>query len=170
MEPDVIAAIASTIIALCALGFTIWQGVQTRRHNRLSVQPHLTTWNHSEHNKLLYTIDLINNGIGPALIKNFSIRVDDKPINGDGSEPIKKALKLLFPNYSYHSYQSYVGAHYMMAAKEKRVLVQFQFTGDTVPPPEEVEHAIKRSRLLIDYESIYKVPFNLDTDDEKPNK
>ena len=46
-------------IALLALGFSIWQGWQIRRHNKLSVRPHLTHRTYREAGKVFYTLELI---------------------------------------------------------------------------------------------------------------
>lgn len=164
---EAIAGVASAVIALCALFLTLWQTVVSRCHNKLSVTPHLMTWTHSDEGTNHYQIDLLNNGIGPALIKSFLIQVDNQTINGEGTEPIEKALKILFPHYSYHSHQAYVSDGYMMSEKERRPLVIIQFFGDTLPKSEEVKHAIKRTRLIIDYESIYGDQDRLDTKDFK---
>lgn len=158
-----IAGLSSAVIALCAFVLTVWHACITRQHNKLSVTPHLTTWTHSDKAKNLYAIELLNNGIGPALINSFQIQVDGHPIIGEGIEPIEKALKLLFPQYQYSSWQSFVSTGYMMSAKETRNLVTIQFNGEKLPKPEEVEHATKRARLLIEYESIYKDKATLDT-------
>lgn len=96
-----IVGISSIIIALCALGISIWQAILTRKHNKLSFKPHLTSWTHKNTQKGFYAIEIINNGLGPAIIESFSVKVDDKRIAGEGTEPIQKALKILFPNYSY---------------------------------------------------------------------
>jgi hypothetical protein len=108
---------------------------------------------------------LLNNGIGPALIKSFQIRVDGQAIIGEGTEPIEKALKLLFSQYQYTSSQAYVANGYMMGAKEIHNLVTVRFSGERVPKPEEVEHAWKRGNVIIEYESIYKekATFNAST-------
>src|SRR3990172_12584537 len=116
---QVIAGISTTIIALCALALSIWQGMQTRRHNRLSFRPHLTTWTNRDAEKGFYRIELINNGIGPALIEEFLVKVDGKVISGLGTEPIEKGLKIIFPNLYYTSHHGYVGKGYSMAAKER---------------------------------------------------
>ncbi len=163
MSWEAIAGISSAVIALCAFFLTIWQTCITRKHNKLSVTPHLTTWTHSDKSKSLYSVELLNNGIGPALINHFEIQVDGYPMIGEGLEPIEKALKLLFPQYQYTSSQSFVSKGYMMSAKETRNLVTIQFHGENLPDPEEVEHATKRARLLIEYESIYKDKATLDT-------
>jgi hypothetical protein len=160
---EAIAGFSTAVIALCAFFLTIWQVFVTRRHNKLSVTPHLTTWSYSDKVNNRYIVELLNNGIGPALINSFQIQVDGQPIIGNASETIEKALKILFPHYQYFSSQSYVARGYMMAAKEVRNLVTIQFLGDTLPSPEEVDHASNRVRLLIEYESIYREKSTLDT-------
>ena len=160
---EAIAGVSSAIIALCAMGLTVWQACITRKHNRLSVTPHLTTWTHWDEAKNIYAIELLNNGIGPALINSFQIQVDGRPIIGEGNEPMEKALKILFPQYQYSSWQSFVSKGYMMSAKETRNLVTVQFHAEKLPKREEVEHATKRARVLIEYESIYKDKSTLDT-------
>lgn len=164
MTWEAIAGFSSAVIALCALGLTIWQACITRRHNKLSVRPHLTTWTHSDRANHLYAVDLINNGIGPAFIQTFQVCVDGHAMVGEGYEPIEKALKVLFPQYQFSSRQSFVGSGYSMAANETRPLVVVQFHGTSTPRPEEVDHAIKRVRLLINYSSIYDEMFLLDSD------
>lgn len=154
---------------MCALGLTIWQACIARRHNKLSVRPHLTTWTHSDKISHAYVVDLLNNGIGPAFIKDFKLLIDGHAIVGEGYVPIEKALKVLFPQYQYSSQQAFVGPGYSMAATEKRQLVAIQFLGTNLPKPEEVDHAIKRVCLLIEYSSIYEEPFILDSDALRAN-
>ena len=146
---------SSNIIAVCALILTIWQAFVTRRHNKLSVVPYLTTWSNSG-DKGLFRVDIINNGIGPALIQTFQVFVDGHEIVGQDLEIIRKALKILFPNYVYNSYNSFLSQGYMMSPKESRCLLEIQFTGNQFPTPEEIEHATKRTKIYIKYESIYK--------------
>jgi hypothetical protein len=167
MDWQVITGISSTVIALCALGFTIWQGMQTRKHNRISYRPHLTTWTHRNTEKGFYAIELINNGIGPAVIENFIVKVDDKRISGDGTEPMEKALKIVFPNLAYQSHQSYVALGYSMAPKERCTVVAVQFLGQQFPSKEFVEHALSRGDLEISYKSLYEEVFQLSTKRER---
>lgn len=164
MTWEAIAGFSSAVVAFCALGLTVWQAFITRRHNKLSVRPHLTTWIRSDRTNHLYQIDLLNNGIGPAFILSFQICVDGHAIVGERSEPIEKALRVLFSQYQFTSDQSFVGPGYSMAAKESRTLVAVQFHGDSLPKSEEVDHCIKRARLRIVYSSIYDERFELDSD------
>jgi hypothetical protein len=161
---EAIAGLSSAVVAFCALGLTIWQAHIARRHNILSVTPHLTTWSHWDKANNKYEVQLLNNGIGPAFIQSFQIQVDKQPIVGERYEPIEKALKILFPQSKYTSSQAFVARGYAMAANENRSLVRLQFLGDEAPPTEEVEHNFKRVRLIIEYSSMYEQPFVLDSE------
>ena len=156
------AGISSAIIALCAVVLTIWQANVQRRHNRLSVKPYLTTWSHREDKGL--QIDVLNNGIGPALIKTFKVYVDSHEINGQDLEVVRKAVKVLFANYNHEvPYNSFLSEGYMMSAKEVRCLVSINFLGPNYPAVEEIAHAGKRVKVHIEYESIYTERFVYDS-------
>jgi hypothetical protein len=66
-------ALASAVVALCALGTSIWQGFLSRRHNILSVRPHIEIVLRAKDDPV-FAIDLINNGLGPAFIAKLSMR------------------------------------------------------------------------------------------------
>jgi len=119
------------IIAVCALAYTVWQGKQAQRHNKLSFRPHLTSWSHQNTDKGVYSVEIMNNGLGPALIERFIVKIDGQIIPGEGTQPIEKGLKILFPNVQYQSHQAYMANRYSMAAKEKRTILAIQFTEDT---------------------------------------
>jgi hypothetical protein len=165
---EAVAGFSSVVVAVCALGLTVWQAVISRRHNRLSVTPHLTTWTQSDEATGRYSVEVLNNGIGPALIRIFCVYVDGQGIGGEGPEPIEKALKILFPTYAYRSSQAFMAPGYMMSPKESRSLVAVQFLGPPLPKQEEVDHATRRTRLLIEYESIYGDEHVLDTEALRP--
>lgn len=163
MTWEAIAGFSSAVIALCALAFTIWQVSVQRKHNKLSVTPYLTTWSHSNYDYHRYNLQIINNGVGPALIKKFQIYIDDRQVQGLHLELIKKAIKILFPNYLYNLSNCYLSNGYMMAPKEARDLVDIQFLGPNFPSPEEIDHASKRVKIFIEYESIYQEQFEYDS-------
>jgi hypothetical protein len=60
---------ASLFVAACALAVTIWQGVVTRKHNRLSVTPVLTLYRR----EIDGLISVRNNGTGPALVIDYEV-------------------------------------------------------------------------------------------------
>lgn len=157
---QVITGISSVVIAFCALGLSIWQGVLARKHNRLSFRPHLSWMINSDAEKGFYSVELINNGIGPAIIENFSVKVDGKLISGDGTEKIENALKIVFPNLPYKANHSVLAKGYSMAPKEQCTVFAVQFLCK-VPSKEFVDHAINRSNLEIPYKSFYGERFLL---------
>src|SRR5688572_25280527 len=77
-----VTAMSAVFIALLALTVTIWQAALTRRHNRLSVRPHLRIdWLVSdEGTDEKVSVVLSNNGLGPAIIKRFQWKIDGKPL------------------------------------------------------------------------------------------
>jgi hypothetical protein len=70
---------ASLVVAVCALVVTVWQGVVTRRHNRLSVTPVLTLYRR----EIDGIISVKNSGIGPALIVSQEVYFKGEPLNDD---------------------------------------------------------------------------------------
>lgn len=86
-DPNMTIAVAAVIIALLTALFTAYQAFLSRKHNRLSVKPHLTTWIDDSSDNKFYVIrcDLMNNGIGPAIIKKFEVFFEGEKI-GDNQD------------------------------------------------------------------------------------
>ena len=70
------------IISLAAITLTIVTLFQTRRHNKLSVTPHLNTFLDQNTPKECLSLYLMNNGIGPAKINNITVVINGKPCIG----------------------------------------------------------------------------------------
>ena len=103
-----LSANATNVIALTALAATFYQAYISRKHNKLSVKPYLTTWNTTTPEG--YSIlAIINNGVGPAHIKSFGIFVDGQKMIGENTEPHIKCLNIIFPDYLFSWYGSYLG-------------------------------------------------------------
>lgn len=92
---------AGFIVALAAIGLTIYEGRATRRHNRLSVKPMLFI-QHEFHLEELenggpvrFQIILSNRGLGPALIKSATYF-----INESEQLPPKNHLALYLRDYA----------------------------------------------------------------------
>lgn len=71
--------VAALVVAACALVVTVWQGVVTRKHNRLSVTPVLTLYRR----EIDGLITVKNNGIGPALIISHEVYFRGEPLEDD---------------------------------------------------------------------------------------
>lgn len=75
----VVTTVVTIFVAFCALGLTIWQGYQTRNHNRLSLRPALSSW--SLYNPKRYTHKLMNKGHGTAIISQFNFLILGKEVS-----------------------------------------------------------------------------------------
>jgi hypothetical protein len=88
-------ALSSAVVALCALGISLWQGYVSRRHSILSVQPHVElviTYTQSS-----MTVSLKNGGLGPAFIESVELG----PRRASNELNLAQTMKL----YSTSSYQ-----------------------------------------------------------------
>ena len=94
---QVLTGASSVVIALCALIISILHGRTTRYHNKISVRPHLSGWSESDNTNRYFSADIINNGLGPALIKGSSVRVDGSLVTGKVEEQIKNAIDFVLP-------------------------------------------------------------------------
>lgn len=65
-----------SVIALLALFVAVWSIISSRRHNRLTVSPHLYDVIDRDSVNLKCGFYLINKGLGPAIIKSTSYYLD----------------------------------------------------------------------------------------------
>ncbi len=88
-----ITAISTIFIACVAVGISIWQGYETRRHNRLSAKPFLGIRFSISEKKPLMGVWIENNGFGPAIIKEFIVYLDGQPTKVNSYEAAKKVYQ-----------------------------------------------------------------------------
>jgi hypothetical protein len=82
--------VAIAIIALAALGVAVWTGIENRRNNReqrrydqMSVRPLLAIRQHLGGSQGYYGLDVTNEGLGPAAVKNCTIKVGGDELKDD---------------------------------------------------------------------------------------
>ena len=167
MDWDMVIGVAATVIALCALGLSIYQSGLTRRHNKLSVKPHIATWINTDTDSKTYQAGLVNNGLGPAIIIDFRIRVDGALVQGKGTEPVEAGIKSMFPAANYHAKYGSVAPGYSMAANERCMIVSIEFRGDHSPQSDEIEAAFDKASIEVKYEYLYGDRFVLNTDESQ---
>ncbi len=85
---------APIVVSLCAIGLTLFQAAQTRRHARLSVQPRLE-WRVETDSAGTLGYSLVNNGFGPAVLTDLTLAVDGTPVGPDGLETCGRIAALL---------------------------------------------------------------------------
>ena len=105
---DQVIQIATIVIAIAAVTVAVWEGVMTRRHNRLALMPHLLIRGHFSGSQGRVGLALYNDGSGPAYIDACTVSVDGEvmPDNGDdGWDSAISALDLddIRPSLAYNS-------------------------------------------------------------------
>jgi len=84
---------------LIALIVAIWQGIETRNHNRRTLTPKLSITRDLRNEAEDIGIFIESVGLGPVIIKKVVITIDDKQYNVSSQEVWKNAIgeDTLFP-------------------------------------------------------------------------
>jgi len=90
---NTIISISAIFVACVAVGISIWQGFETRRHNKLSVKPYLVIRTSTSKSGLSMGVWVENDGLGPALIKDFIVYFDGQPTRIDNREAAEKVYR-----------------------------------------------------------------------------
>jgi len=76
-------ALATTLIALAALGIAVWQGAETRRHHRNAARPWLQFHVELSTKSSLFGVHLQNKGVAPARVTGFTVELDGSKLDAD---------------------------------------------------------------------------------------
>lgn len=153
MDNDTIIATCAVVIALASLVVTIWEGVQGRKHNRLSLLPCLRI------DRLILspysqpTICLTSTGVGPAVIRHFSVTVDGKEVEGEDPRPVINAAKKLGITQICVAYTPDVGDIFA-PGESKNLLELFDFPNDFAARS-KLRLLLKRLEFRIEFASVY---------------
>lgn len=151
---DVIA-ICAVAIALIALGISIWQGYLARKHNHLSVKPHINIEN-TKVNGSAFTTSLNNNGIGPAFISSLSISCDGKNHPIKNHNDYKKLFNLIGIDLSLYPHVVTVfDKNTSLTQGASRSLFKFPSTEDDDELSEKLLNVLPRLSIDIKYKCIY---------------
>lgn len=166
---------ASEITAICALLFTAYQAWLIRKHNRLSVKPNIITYQYRHKNKFknrtgdtLFRgriwIELLNHGLGPAVIQEFKILLDN---TNTGIKNINDAelelTKLLNNKIVDHKSVEILSKGYHVAAKEKKVVLDLIFPINETQSLEDFLKMLEKISLIVTYKSLYGKSFIYDS-------
>ncbi|PPC84922.1 MAG: hypothetical protein CTY37_09235 [Methylotenera sp.] len=154
---------ASNVIALCALGATFWQGYLSRRHNRLSVKPHIEIAIGFNFIQQEYYINMLNNGLGPALITKIQLLVDGVEVDTQTSEVFCDVISEVFHLYRYKQNYLIISGSYMMKPSEEKTFLKVEILDSLNSFPiidsEEIHNVNSRLKVKIGYESMYGEKF-----------
>lgn len=157
---SIVTSIASTIIAICALALTVYQTKSSDKHNRLMVTPHISSTTHIDKNTHTLSLHLENNGIGPAIIQEFSIVVDGKQVKSQ--DEVEAAIVLLVKNLPIDEWgHESIERKSFLSAGAKIELVTLVCT--KVPLEALMQSIDPRINVTIEYTSIYGERFTYES-------
>jgi len=145
-------SLLSLFVAACALSLTIWQGIESRNHNRLVVKPRLTIYD--DHSAFGSGLFFKNIGLGPAIFRAVIFKDGDKVLE---TKEFTKYLQERIP-ISLRKHGFYVrrpGKNQAIEAEGSPCMILG--TKDTLEPEEMIMflEAIKNFYIKIVYESMY---------------
>lgn len=162
-------SISGLVIALCAFFATMYQAFLSRKHNRLSVRPHLNLDADLKNEPIgtVYSFRVTNCGIGPALIVDRYFTVDGVrfPFDGHGADEVSALVsQVLARKYSYQLLEHGLPAINSALAPGET----FNIARISVPilnslMRDAVEAEIDRIDVVISYRSMYDERFELTT-------
>lgn len=153
---------AAEIIALCALLFTAWNVKIQRKHNILSIAPHLAKFVTSDQNGEVGVakLELMNNGLGPAFITKFQIYINKKPFEYDA------ALNYVTKGMNCKWQRTRLGKGYAMKQGEVKDLFSVVFPCNNNEELAATKEKFNVLDVAIEYECAYGKRKKFDTFDE----
>lgn len=165
---------AALLISICALFLTISQSRATRRHNRLTVRPHLTSFTEqtadaTRRDLVAVKASLTNNGLGPAFIESFQILVDGIPVDVEHPSDVNALVEKDFPLdvIADENWYSVLRKGYVLAKDEKVVLAALTVVRTLDVTEEVLRAALDRYHILVRYKSAYGESFVYDSRDHR---
>ncbi|WP_188860036.1 hypothetical protein [Marinobacterium nitratireducens] len=109
---------------------------------------------------------LENNGVGPAFIKSFTVKLDGAVVSGYGYDPLEEVIEVILHGLRRKEYFSYVGSGYALGVGEKRRMIDIRFLDCNAPDEEAMREKLKRIDVIIEYENLYGKMFRYSSYEE----
>lgn len=156
---------AAMFIALCSLVVSVWSVFEMRLNYRLSVKPALTIKTQAIPNGPI-SITIRNNGLGPAIVRSHSVRIDGRVIYDASSmqdwdnDALKSVLsKLDMGTYLFN--WAAIGTGSAIPTKEDQIIfsVESKDPDYFYGPESDLFKTTKRIKVRVIYESMYGEKF-----------
>lgn len=161
---------AALFVSICALLLTINQAVMTRRHNKLTVRPHLTSFTdrilHPEITGVTQVkLTLSNNGVGPAVIRSYEPMLDGQPLDPTKFVALLATAKEVLPVsiLDQECRFAFFRKGYVMAKDEEKCIALLAIVPTLDTDFALLEKAEQRFHIRVTYESIYGERFGYDS-------
>ena len=152
---DTWVILAEGVIALSALGLAIFEGYQTRKHNRVSVRPKIHIKFTTENG--IFTLSLINGGLGPANLYEiqFVEKTPDGTTNIENIEDHVRACGAKLTLDASIKPGSQIGMP--LSPGEARAILAVELPDDD--PQNSVRDSVSKIHVKIKYLDIYDQKF-----------
>lgn len=148
-------ALSSAVVALSALVATIWQGLVTRRHSRLSVRPHIDISTLASH-VAASSITLKNGGLGPALLDRIELHGEGNTYVLRGREDFEPVLLPLSASIGVDEFAyNWPDKHTVISPGESWLLLSVYSSGQNVQLAEVFLEHFGRFELVVHYRCLY---------------
>ncbi|ENN6804354.1 hypothetical protein [Enterobacter ludwigii] len=101
---SLIVSICGAIIALCALGLSVYMGWLQKNNYEISVQPYITLVPTIEPGKNEYGFYLYNAGMGKGYIENIEYFLDGRQVEGSNSDVLIQVINFFGLNKDCFAY------------------------------------------------------------------
>ncbi|HEY2987749.1 MAG TPA: hypothetical protein VGL11_08485 [Candidatus Binatia bacterium] len=156
-KTDRILSVTATITAIASLTLAVWQGMENRRHNRLTIRPKLIMLGQRATSDREVGLVLLNKGTGPAVIKSATVWVDKEKLGFSRQGWIKTLQRLKTIDQPWVHY----GAVEVLQAGESRPILwvdQSEWKTLSEEHRRQFIEAVRHIKVDIVYESIYNEP------------
>jgi len=160
MKTSDVVALFALIVAFAALAISYWQGSLVRKHNRVSVAPHLSFSISLGDHPLPFGVHLINNGLGPAFITDFMVVIDGKRLHRPAHLEWPKAWRAVgytSPAAAFHFFEIGdaipAGGRFPLVTLDPGHADQGEATA--------LRNALQRIDLVVAYESGYQELYSI---------
>jgi len=167
---DLAREYSALLISICALFLTISQAKATRKHNRLTVRPHLATYTDNsaspEHAGIrIIEVRITNSGLGPAIIKTFELLLDGVPIKADEPDDLFPVVAKIIPARLMDdvSHIMVLRPGHVMAKDEVVTIAHLEIVPTIHDDPAALKQALDRFHIRVSYESGYEESFTYDS-------
>lgn len=149
---------AAFVVSLVAISLTIWEGIATRRHNRLSVRPYIISRKTRDWSPkgMRYRYVLSNTGLGPAIVRELSLTVKGEKVTGEdpAAEVVKRCCGAAGLKYEVNS-SSEPSPGYCLKPGEDYLLAEVFFPGLLREKEEELAKTLDPTGIRFVVESMY---------------
>ena len=160
-----VVSMCALAVSVIALFLGIWQGIEARRHNRLSVRPIIQferIWLPHEPWPQV-GIYMANHGTGVAFLKNVTVYIDDESVpSGDSGGFAEAAQMLILADHPDFPIKFVTSMREAIPPEDVILLFGIDAEDYTEERIAVLRDALSRISMHVEYQSIYNDSYEID--------